>query len=172
MELISVSRRNELIDAATVSSLKIELRDDYAVDSATFQAWQNGDTEAVDAVIDEWTADIRAARARGRHGRRIKVVSEPLSPYHRFTYAISGAGVQAGEDLRWLPRRLTSTLALPGNDFMVLDGNTVVVNVLDGVNKRAEIQFFDEPDVVKFCSDAFEAAWPLAVPHEQYRPAV
>jgi hypothetical protein len=28
----------------------------------------------------------------------------------------------AGEDVRWLPRRRASDLALPGTDFWVLDG--------------------------------------------------
>ena len=149
---------------------KCDLRDRYAVNAATVAAWLAGDAAQIDAAVAAWRSDVLAASERRSRTRRIRVASEPLSDYHRFVYAVSTAGVEAGDDLRWLPRRLTSTLALPGNDFFVLDGEIVIFNVLDGHDERAEIQLYDEPDVVKSCVDAFEAAWAAAVPHHQYTP--
>jgi Family of unknown function (DUF6879) len=171
MELISASRRRELIGKA-LDYAKCDLRDSYAVNAGTVAAWLAGDTARIDAEVTRWQDDVVAVVARRSRTRRIRVASEPLSDYHRFVYAVSSAGVGVGDDLRWLPRRLTSTLALPGNDFFVLDGELVIFNVLDGNDGRAEIQFYDEPDVVKFCLDAFEAAWSAAIPHDQYTPAV
>ncbi len=170
MELISVSRRRELIDQAR-DYAKCDLRDRYAVNADTVAAWLAGDAARIDAEVAKWREGLLTEVAGRSRTRRIRVASEPLSDYHRFVYAVSSAGVGAGDDLRWLPRRLTSVLALPGNDFFVLDGELVIFNVLDGHDDRAEIQLYDEPDVVKFCVDAFEAAWAVAVPHDRYVPS-
>lgn len=35
----------------------------------------------------------------------------------------AGHNVKAGEEVRWLPRRQASDLALPGNDFWLFDGS-------------------------------------------------
>lgn len=168
MELISVERRNELIFSAR-TRLKLELRDHYEVDEATLNAWRNSDAEAVKAGM-AFTGRVAAESAAGVTLRRIKVLSEPPSEYMRFALDMAGAIVDAGEDIRWLPRRLTSTLLLPGNDFFVLDDESVVFNVLDGDDGRAEQQLWTDPDVVGTCRAAFETAWKLAVPHRDYHP--
>ncbi len=97
------------------------------------------------------------------------MVSEPLSEYHRFAYIFAGPGVAAGEQMRYLPRRLVSAVPLPGNDCFVLDGQLAMFNVLDGNNNRVDVQLTDNPDVVKFCRDSFEAAWMMATPYPQYQ---
>ncbi|GAA4101171.1 DUF6879 family protein [Actinomadura miaoliensis] len=170
MELISVAQRGELIgNAGSVD--KLELRDDYAVDQALFAAWRAGDVEAV-ARRAQASRDMVAARvAAGMSLRRVKVVSEPLSEYQRFAFDYSAHAVDAGEDIRWVPRRLVSTMLLPGNDFFVLDEEIVIFNVLDGTNDRAEQQLYRDADVVKLCRDSFEAAWAVAIPHREYHPA-
>ncbi|WP_438948653.1 DUF6879 family protein [Streptomyces atratus] len=56
--------------------------------------------------------------ARGVRVLRARVVSEPVTEYIRFEHAITDANLRAGEEVRWLPRRRASTLALPGNDFL------------------------------------------------------
>ncbi|WP_026414035.1 DUF6879 family protein [Actinomadura oligospora] len=169
MDSISMERRNELIDAA-VRVLKLELRDDYGVDQALLAAWRGSGSAAVASFIDQWADDVRVDFARGQRTRRIRVVSEPLSEYQRFIFDIQDAAVDAGEDIRWLPRRFASTLLLPGNDMFVLDEATLMFNVLDGANQCAEIQFADDPGQVKSCLGAFEAAWARAIPHQDYRP--
>ncbi|MBO2448373.1 hypothetical protein J4573_14810 [Actinomadura barringtoniae] len=103
--------------------------------------------------------------------RRIKVLSEPSSEYMRHALDVAGHLVNAGEDTRWLPRRQTSDLLLPGNDFFVLDGEVVIFNVLDGDDGRAEQQLWTEADVVEQCRSAFESAWARAVPHRDYHSA-
>jgi hypothetical protein len=42
----------------------------------------------------------------GKSVRRARVVSEPLSDYQRWPYSIAGPMVAAGEDIRWVPRKL------------------------------------------------------------------
>lgn len=169
MELISVERRNQLIFRAR-TRLKLELRDHYEVDEATLSAWRRGDAEAVRNGM-AFTGRVAAETAAGVTVRRIKVLSEPPSEYMRFALDTADAVVDAGEDIRWLPRRLTSALLLPGNDFFVLDDELVTFNVLDGEDGRAEQQLWTDPDVVQACRVAFETAWRLAIPHREYHAA-
>ena len=168
MELISVEERNKLILSARVR-LKLELRDRYAVDEVTFDAWRRGDAGTVRERMAATGRRVAAETADGVTQRRIKVISEPASEYMRFAWDISGPLVAAGEDIRWLPRRLTSPLLLPGNDVFVLDGAMAVFNVLDGDDGRVEQQVWTEPEVVKQCQAAFDAAWQVAIPHSGYR---
>lgn len=170
MELISVEERNKLIVSARVR-LKLELRDRYAVDDVTFAAWRRGDAVTVRERMAATGRRVAAETADGVIQRRIKVISEPASEYMRFAWDISGPLVAAGEDIRWLPRRLASPLLLPGNDVFVLDGAMALFNVLDGDDGRAEQQLWTEAEVVKQCQAAFEAAWQVAIPHSGYRPA-
>lgn len=168
MELISAEQRSALIWAGR-PFLKLELRDRYAVDDELFDAWRRGDQTTVTEKLDPWREKVAAEVAAGRRLRRVRVVSEPLSEYQRMLFDTSGPGVDAGEELRWLPRRATSALPLPGNDCFVLD-DKVIFNVLGGNDERTEIQLHTEPAVVQFCKDAFAGAWALAIPHREYEP--
>lgn len=169
MELISVAQRGELIEKAR-SVLKVELRDNYAVDRELFAAWQAGDSDAVARAAKVSRDKVAARVAAGMSLRRVKVVSEPLSEYQRFAFDYSAHAVDAGEDIRWVPRRLVSTLLLPGNDCFVLDDEFVIFNVLDGANDRAEQQLYRDADVVKLCRDSVDAAWMVSIPHREYQP--
>ncbi|MEV5568629.1 DUF6879 family protein [Spirillospora sp. NPDC052269] len=169
MELISAEQRAALLWAGR-PFLKLELRDSYAFDAELFDAWRRGDREVMARTVEGWRGKVASEVAAGRRLRRVRVVSEPLSEYQRMAVQISGSAVEAGEELRWLPRRLVSTLPLPGNDCFVLE-DLVIFNVLGGSDERVEIQLHRDPDVVEFCQTAFEAAWKLATPHREYRPA-
>ena len=50
----------------------------------------------------------------------------------RFEYDITFTNVAAGEEIRWLPRRRASGLALPGNDCWIFDGRQVLWNHFTG----------------------------------------
>jgi hypothetical protein len=169
MESISLHRRAELVQQ-TRDLLKLELRDNYKVDESDLRAWRAGDYQALEVSYGGWRDAVAAMTAEGRSLRRVRVVSEPLSEYQQMSVRFSGPAVEAGEDLRWLPRRLVSTVALPGNDCFVLDRKAVMFNVLDGNDDRAEVQLSTEPAAVSFCIAAFQTAWELAIPHREYRP--
>lgn len=169
MESISVQRRGKLIEQ-TRDLLKLELRDNYKVDENDLRAWRSQDYATLVTSYDGWRDAVATMIAEGRSLRRVRVVSEPLSEYQQMAVRFSGSAVDAGEDLRWLPRRLVSAIALPGNDCFILDGRLAMFNVLDGDNDRSEIQLYDDAQTVSFCREAFETAWSLAVPHREYRP--
>lgn len=169
MESISAEQLGKLLWTGTSSILKLELRDRYAFDDDLFDAWRRGDQAAVDGFLGGWRDRMASEAAAGRRIRRVRVVSEPLSEYQRMLVDTSGPSVDAGEELRWLPRRLVSALPLPGNDTFVMD-DLVMFNVHGGNDEPVAIQLDRDPDLVEFCRNAFESAWDLATPHHEYGP--
>jgi hypothetical protein len=163
MESISAERRSQLIAAVTTSFWKLELLDRYGVDL-------DRDQDETERVRSAAVAETVAWAEAGIEQRRIKTLSEPASRYMHRAYEFASYLVEAGEDIRWLPRRLASALLLPGNDMFVLDGKAVMFNLHDGDTNPAGQQWADDPDLVRQCQASFEAAWAVAIPHRDYRP--
>ena len=102
------------------------MRDAYVPGDPSFIAWQGGPPYDRTQREADWHALIGGARARGVVVRRARIISEPVTPYIRFEYDVTDSmNIAAGEQVRWLPRRRASDLALPGNDFWVFDDRLV-----------------------------------------------
>ncbi len=171
MESISPRERRDLIAGFKREALHLEMRDHYGGDGPWFDRWRAGDREGVKADMKPWCDEVRAGVAAGKIYRRICVVSEPLSEYQRWCHELNDLKTEAGEDLRWAPRRLLSAVALPGNDFWLLDGEVITFGVFDGNDLRTEIQLSRDPATIRFCQDIFSRLWDLSIPHREYRPA-
>lgn len=115
---------------------------------------------------------VAEATRRGVVMRRARIISEPISDYIRYEYDGTFTNIAAGEQVRWLPRRRTGELLLPGVDFWVFDDELVIFNHFTGDGQLAEhgMELSRKSDVVERCAAAFEAVWERAIPHEQYRP--
>ncbi len=72
--------------------------------------------------------------------------------------------------MRWLPRRLASDIALPGNDFWLFDEQVVRFNHFTGEGTSAGPEIRSDPKTVELCTAAFEAVWQRAIPHEHFYP--
>jgi hypothetical protein len=152
-------------------SIHLETRDAYGtvVELPHMVQWLAGEPDDL-AWLDDWCATLCAHRAAGRSIRRARVVSEPLSDYQRWSYSIASPMVDAGEDIRWVARRLVSSIAFPGNDFYLFDDRLVVFLIYTGNGLNADYQSSSDPADIRLCRSAFEAAWRLAVPHHDYQP--
>lgn len=115
-----------------------------------------------------WLDLIAATVARGVTVRRARIVSEPVSEYTRFLYDGTFTNVAAGEEVRWLPRRQASDIALPGNDFWLIDGRLIRWNHFTGDGDSAGGEMSENPAAAKLCADAFETVWARAVPHDSF----
>jgi hypothetical protein len=113
---------------------------------------------------------IRESTEAGKTFRRVRIISEPMTDYIRFEWAEAGRSVEAGERIKWLPRRLASSIALPGNDFWLFNESTVVFTVFTREGDVLERQLTTDTAVVSLCQAAFEAVWSIAIPHGKYRP--
>nr|WP_246595955.1 DUF6879 family protein [Actinoplanes auranticolor] len=95
-------------------------------------------------------------------------MSEPPRNYQLWSYSIAGPMVEAGEDIRWIPRALVSTIALPGNDFQLFDKRLVVFLLYTGSGRNAGMETSTDPADITLCRSAFEAVWKTSTPHRKY----
>lgn len=165
---------DELIAGCTRSAVHLEMRDAYAVDyeSGPFADWKAGvrlDPADRASWWRPWLDLITETVARGVLVRRARIVSEPVSEYIRYEHSGTFTNVAAGEQVRWLPRRQASTIALPANDFWLFDDQWVHWNHFNGDGEWTGEEITDEPAAAKLCTDAFESVWAAATPHDQYK---
>src|SRR5260370_5184047 len=88
----------------------------------------------------------------------------------RGSFSIAYRMVEAGEDIRWVPRRLVSSIAIPGNDLYLFDDHLVVFLLYAGSGLATDRVTSTDPADVRLCRSAFNAVWQLAVTHRDYQP--
>jgi hypothetical protein len=158
------------------SAVHLEMRDSYGTSDPQFLAWLAGDRADPTDPDTWWPMSyyriVTDATGRGVRVRRARIISEPITDYIRFEYDVTFANIAVGEQVRWLPRRRASDLALPGNDFWLFDDRLVRFGHFAGDGEFLCHELTEEPTTVKLCGSAFEAAWERATPHEDYRPPV
>jgi hypothetical protein len=149
----------------------LETRDAYgtAVELPYMAKWAAGEPDDLH-WLDDWCDTLREHTGAGRSTRRARIVSEPLSEYQRWSFSIAHPMVTAGEDIRWVPRRLVSSIAFPGNDFYLFDDQLAVFLLYTGEGLSAGMIGSEDPADLRLCRSAFEAAWRLSVPHSAYQP--
>ncbi|KAB2384773.1 DUF6879 family protein [Actinomadura montaniterrae] len=157
------------------TAVHLEMRDAYTPDDPVFLDWKAGKAVDPAETWQEWYEQVRETVTRGVQVRRARIVSEPITDFIRYEYDLTrGLNLAAGEDVRWLPRRRASDLALPGNDFWVFDDEVVLFNHFAGdgsVPPDGDEEVTSDASVVKLCVSAFEAVWARGIPHEDYHPA-
>ncbi|WP_199550328.1 DUF6879 family protein [Streptomyces sp. N35] len=165
----------ELLAGAQRSACHLEMRDTYAVgdESEDFENWRRTGVRDVDPGSEYWAPWVNLIGRTTQRGvtiRRARVVSEPVSEYIRYEHAGALVNVTAGEDVRWLPRRMASDIALPGNDLWLFDHSAVLFNHFDGDGNWTEPKWEvrTEPAVIQLAASAFKAVWERGTPHEKY----
>ena len=151
------------------TAFHLEMRDSYTPTDPTYLAWKRGERPDFQVVFQPWVDLVREAVGRGVTVRRARIVSEPVTDYIKFEYATTDMNIAAGEEVRWLPRRQTSSIALPGNDFWVLDGNVVRFGHFSGDGDVLGDEWTEDPVVARLCAVAFDRVWKRAIAHEDYK---
>jgi hypothetical protein len=176
LELVSSEERDKLLTSFKREALHLEMRDVYAIEDegerlARFLERGYRDHDAEVEERQSWMTLVQDATSAGKVFKRVRVISEPVTDYIRYEWAGTGANIDAGEQIKWLPRRMTSTIALPGNDFWLFDDSIVVFTIFTGKGDVVERQLTTDPAAVQLCRSAFEATWKIAIPHSEYRPS-
>jgi uncharacterized protein DUF6879 len=173
--MASLSRRefDALFEKFEREVLHLEMRDSYGTETEIPQLakWKAREPDNFE-WLQEWCGTLRRGTAAGKTFRRALVISEPLSEYQRWAYSTTQPLVDAGEDIRWVPRRLVSSVALPGNDAYAIDGQLVVWMHYAGDGASTGIETSTDPADISLCRSAFAAVWQLGMPHSEYNPPV
>jgi hypothetical protein len=161
----------ELLTRFGREAIHLEMRDAYgtAIELPHMAKWARGEPDDLE-WLQGWCATLREHVRAGKSVRRARVVSEPLSDYQRWSYSIADPMVEAGEDIRWVPRGLVSSVALPGNDFYLFDDQLAVFLLYSGDGLSAGMLSSSDTADLRLCRSAFEAVWELSIPHSEYQP--
>ncbi|MEV7285246.1 DUF6879 family protein [Streptomyces sp. NPDC093252] len=161
-----------LLSSATSSAVHLEMRDTYAVaeEEEELRLWRSGRWSLDDGrrALAEWMSLVAATVARGVSVRRARIVSEPVTDYIRYEHALTPLNLEAGEEVRWLPRRRADGIWLPHTDFWLIDDRVVRFNHFSGDGTAVEPEVSEERQAVATCFFAFTQTWERAVPHEKY----
>lgn len=152
-------------------AIHLETRDAYgtATELPHMITWAAGEPDDL-GWLQDWCSTLRRHAEAGKSVRRARIVSEPLSDYQRWSYSIAYPMVDAGEDIRWVPRRTVSSVALPGNDFYLFDDRLIVFLIYSGTGLSTDKITSTDPADIRLCRSAFEAVWKLSIPHSDYHP--
>ena len=137
METITPEQRDNLIATFKRTAVHLETRDVYAtnIEKDRFRKWFAGEPLNPEDEAEWWRPWLTMMRRNmdaGKTMRRLRIVSEPVTDYIKFEWLDTEQIVSAGEEVRWLPRRVASTLLLPGNDFWLFDDETVAFTHFSG----------------------------------------
>lgn len=170
---LSVPTFIDMLADCRKSAVHLEMRDFYAVadEAEDFDAWKRGHRTDWDERESWWHPYYQAvfdAVSRGVVVRRARVVSEPVSDYIRYEHYITEANVRAGEQVRWLPRRQATDIALPGNDVWLFDDRLIRIYHFSGGGILLDQEVSEDPDLARLCGAAFTDVWNRAIPHTEY----
>ncbi|MFG2227382.1 DUF6879 family protein [Streptomyces sp. NPDC048644] len=173
MELISSAERNQLIERFAHDAFHLELRDDYTVphEESPFTSWQRGEPNDL-SWFGTWGQLVRRVVAAGCAVRRVRVVSEPHSPYIQWEHAVTAENLKAGEDIRWLPRhQVPSDIGFPlgGNDWWLLGDHLLAVGHFGEDGRVLGSEVVEEPATVAECVRVRNLLWDIAIPHTEYK---
>src|SRR6266536_2518680 len=166
MTSISEADFDSLLTTFAHSSVHLEMRDAYGtvIELPYLAKWSAGEPDDL-AWLQDWCDILRQHVSAGRTVRRARIVSEPLSDYQRWSYSIAYPMVAAGEDIRWVPRPLVSSVAIPGNDFYLFDDRLIVFLLYAGNGTAVDRIISTDPADIRLCRSAFDAVWRLSIPH-------
>ncbi len=171
MTSITDEQFDRLLSDFEREAIHLETRDAYgtAVELPHMAKWAAGKVDDL-KWLEDWCATLREHVQAGKSVRRARIVSEPLSDYQRWSYSIAHPMVEAGEDIRWVPRRLVSSISLPGNDFYLFDDRLIVFLIYAGNGLATDKVVSTDSADIRLCRAAFEAVWKLSIPHRDYKP--
>ncbi|MFJ9544331.1 DUF6879 family protein [Streptomyces sp. NPDC101225] len=174
MDLITPAQRDELFNSFKHDAFHLELRDDYGspVEDTPYARWQRGEPDDY-AWLNPWMTHMKRVTGEGRIVRRVRVITEPHSQYVGWEHSLTHLNLEAGEDIRWLPRhRLPQGITFPvdGNDWWLYDDRLLAVGHFDPEGRVLGSEIFADQETVAKCVRIRDLLWAAAIPHTEYKP--
>jgi hypothetical protein len=147
----------------------LELRDFYGVDeeNGPFLAWANGEPDDYQWRTS-WLTHVREATSAGVALHRARVVTEPHTDYVRWEMAMDPANIDAGEEIRYLPRHLAKDIELPEEDCWLFDDDTLVLSLFQADGRSGGFALAADRALLHQYHRVRDQVWSRAVPYTDY----
>ncbi|MFF1644654.1 DUF6879 family protein [Streptomyces sp. NPDC058240] len=174
MDLITSAQRDELFKSFERDAFHMELRDDYGspIEDTPYARWQRGDSDDY-AWLAPWKTLMQRVTGEGKTVRRVRVVTEPHSRYVEWEDSLTHLNIEAGEDIRWLPRHMVPegiSYPVAGNDWWLYDDRLLAVGHFDPEGRVLGSEIIEDRDTVAECVRLRDLLWSVATPHTEYKP--
>ncbi|MFF3224126.1 DUF6879 family protein [Nocardia suismassiliense] len=148
------------------SAFHLEVRDEYHVadEDTRIRAFLAG--EPAPYTRTPWQELMLETSRRGVAVARVRIVTEPLLDYQRWLLSVTGYNVDAGEDIRYVPRHLVESVPL--DDWWLMDDAQVAYNLTDSTGAPAGLGITADPGIVAYCQQVRDRLWKLAIPYAVY----
>ncbi|MFI9719409.1 DUF6879 family protein [Streptomyces sp. NPDC052396] len=144
---------------------RLEPRRAYQVDyeSEPYQRFLRGEDPARDPDRP-WLANMRKQTSLGKRVERVRLIDDPPTAYQRYGLTGVPAALEAGEDVRYLPRSRAGQLGLPLEDFWLFDSRYAARFHYEG-DRAIGLEVVEDPVRVLAYCQIRDAAWHYAVPY-------
>lgn len=127
------------------------------------------DGEPDDFAWLEWWEDlIREVTSSGKNVQRARLCTVPHVDYTRFGLMVAPRNIEAGEDIRWLPRHLIAPDEVSTDDFWMFDDDLVAFSIFTPDGSGAGAATTIDPVITAHCRAVRDRVWKLATPHADY----
>lgn len=169
MRLLQGEAFEDLFRNLERSAFHLEVEDSYHTpeESDPFQRFLAGEPDDYE-WHRPWLDLVRAATAGGKQIHRVRIVSIPHVDYTRWGLTVARLNIEAGEEIRWLPRHKTDGIDVTKDDFWLIDSNRVVFTVFDPNGKFSGGAETADPVIVDRCCRLRDSVWEAAIPHYSY----
>lgn len=99
---------------------------------------------------------------------RVRVVTVPHSDYTRWGLTVAPLNIEAGEDIRLLPRHRAAAIDFPSDDYWLFDDERVVFTVFEDDGRFAGGMETFDPEIIEQCRKVHQQVWRLAIPRSEY----
>ena len=148
----------------------LEMKDSYHVttEDEPFRQFLAGETVDLEWMAG-WLALIRDTTGAGVAVQRTRIVSEPLNDYARFLlYAVTPSNVEAGEDVRYLPRDKAAGIDLPAEDCWLFDDSELVLVIFAEDGRSYGMYLSDDQELTARYARVSDEVWERAIPYSEY----
>ncbi|WP_280397454.1 DUF6879 family protein [Nocardia carnea] len=147
----------------------LELQDEYNTADGVdpYQNWLDGNPDDY-AWFQAWLSLVRDMTSRGAVMRRARVVTVPHTDYTRWLLEVSRESVNAGEDIRYLPRHEVDSEKLTGDDWWLFDNDTVAFTAFEPDGRLGGGAITTDPRIVEYCRSVRDYVWKIATPYDEY----
>ncbi|WP_433679640.1 DUF6879 family protein [Nocardia sp. CA-119907] len=158
----------DLLRSCQREAFHLEVRDSYgvAVESEPLRRFLDGEQAGGFEWFRPWRSLIEETTGRGVAVRRVRVLTEPHTDYHRWMLTTTPQNIQAGEDIRYLPRQLAEDV--PAEDYWLLDDERVAFHARDVEGRGLGVTITSDAWIVDHCVSVKRRLWELATPFEDY----
>ncbi|MET9487430.1 DUF6879 family protein [Nocardia sp. NPDC006630] len=148
----------------------LEVQDTYGVaaENEQLEHFVAGEPTSYPADWREWDALVREVTEEGTLIQRLRIVTEPHTDYTRFLLHHTERNVEAGEQVRYLPRHRVDPADYTADDWWLFDDGPLAFSIFSPEGEWAGGAVTEDPVLLARCAQVRDQLWPLAVPFDVY----